>query len=409
MLLKLESCPYDERKQTITKMCRMVSNMDKEELKLVIENNIFNTIENMVENKKIALECLFPLLKEIEYWKEMKNIWSLHFEESLLCQRFEKMIVDEIEKKDGKNEKFLINLCERYLLLNDVFSSDLASISIPYLFAVASSKEENEEIQREVEIVLLIMCNLIDADGIEKDLFSNGLADLVKYHKQHHNLTHVSYESAWMILICLSSYKKVHLNEMDFVKEAIRELEELLKSVDWKKQEKDIEMSKNVCTITRWYSSFGRCFFSNETWKEECAELVAFNAKLCKIAKKKSGSISNCCFLLYETMIRLKKVNLECFVKEGVVDSILEEIVQSTLEKELIFYCLNFFSALSKMQISGFDIENYELNIKKTKKELFVKLEEEGYDDMIISFNEPFLKSDYSIYFKKIEDYNVSP
>ncbi|KAH7815823.1 uncharacterized protein MONOS_18291 [Monocercomonoides exilis] len=68
------------------------------------------------------------------------------------------MMIDEDKKK--KDEKLLTVLCECFPQLNDgTFSDEILTVFIPCLLKVALKKEENEEIQKEVEIALSALTN----------------------------------------------------------------------------------------------------------------------------------------------------------------------------------------------------------------------------------------------------------
>ncbi|KAH7829798.1 uncharacterized protein MONOS_3341 [Monocercomonoides exilis] len=140
------------------------------------------------------------------------------------------MIIDENEKKKEVNEKILTDLCESYLLLNRWPSSEMDSIIVPCLLKVASKKDETEEAQKEVEIALLALGNI----GFWEKLYLNEITDIIKYHQEHQNLTRLAYQSAWGILIYgftkVDSLEEVIVNELHFVREATRELEELTKN-----------------------------------------------------------------------------------------------------------------------------------------------------------------------------------
>ncbi|KAH7818067.1 uncharacterized protein MONOS_5096 [Monocercomonoides exilis] len=113
---------------------------------------------------------------------------------------FEKMICDEYSKKEGKNEKWMADLCESYLALHEDafnFKEQMLAICIPCLLKVALRKEKNEETQNEVEMALMALCNFYQRDFIKKELFLVGMSNIIKNHQEHRNLTHLAYQSAW--------------------------------------------------------------------------------------------------------------------------------------------------------------------------------------------------------------------
>eukprot|EP00770_Monocercomonoides_exilis_P002805 MONOS_2787.1-p1 / transcript=MONOS_2787.1 / gene=MONOS_2787 / organism=Monocercomonoides_exilis_PA203 / gene_product=unspecified product / transcript_product=unspecified product / location=Mono_scaffold00060:3828-4299(+) / protein_length=111 / sequence_SO=supercontig / SO=protein_coding / is_pseudo=false len=104
------------------------------------------------------------------------------------------MIFEEEEKKEEKDEKLLVDLCECNLLLGSIFSSKLISICVPCLLKVASDKEENEEAQKEVEMALLALNN-IGFCKVEQELFLDKITEIIKYLQEHRNLTRLAYQS----------------------------------------------------------------------------------------------------------------------------------------------------------------------------------------------------------------------
>eukprot|EP00770_Monocercomonoides_exilis_P000423 MONOS_420.1-p1 / transcript=MONOS_420.1 / gene=MONOS_420 / organism=Monocercomonoides_exilis_PA203 / gene_product=unspecified product / transcript_product=unspecified product / location=Mono_scaffold00007:27207-27823(-) / protein_length=132 / sequence_SO=supercontig / SO=protein_coding / is_pseudo=false len=114
--------------------------------------------------KEISLTKHFTkLLHELEYCSEDEQKQKITEFNGLLDEMgtkeiFEKMIIDENEKKEGKNEKLLVDLCECYLLFySGVFSSKMLSLCVPCLLKFALKKEEREKVQKEVEMALLAL------------------------------------------------------------------------------------------------------------------------------------------------------------------------------------------------------------------------------------------------------------
>ncbi|KAH7830741.1 uncharacterized protein MONOS_17012 [Monocercomonoides exilis] len=83
------------------------------------------------------------------------------FEKSSLSKTFEKMIIEEDQKNEEKNEKLRADLCECYLMVRDnFFSSDFVSKCVPCILKIALNKEEREETRKEVEIALVALSNI---------------------------------------------------------------------------------------------------------------------------------------------------------------------------------------------------------------------------------------------------------
>ncbi|KAH7827938.1 uncharacterized protein MONOS_13940 [Monocercomonoides exilis] len=137
----------------------MIKEMDIEEFNYVITKELYNKIDKMIEEKNLPMENAILLLKHAGYLKILKNIWIFDFRNSSLNKRIEKMIVEENQKKkEEKNEKFLVDLCECYISLRTGFPPELLLICVPCLLKAASDKEETEEVQKDVEMALFALC-----------------------------------------------------------------------------------------------------------------------------------------------------------------------------------------------------------------------------------------------------------
>ncbi|KAH7832335.1 uncharacterized protein MONOS_16876 [Monocercomonoides exilis] len=190
------------------------------------------------------------------------------------------MIIDENEKKkEEKNERLLIDLCECYLTLEDEFSSEFLSICIPCLLSAASDKEDSKEAKKEVEIALLALSR-IGACHFIHEQYLNEIKEIIQYHQVHRNLTYLAYQSAWRLLIYRilkdDSLEGMIVDATHFVREERKELEELAKSVDWKRKkvgdgEKE---AKELLFIERWLNAIydHLCFCTS--WSEEFVELI---------------------------------------------------------------------------------------------------------------------------------------
>ncbi|KAH7824092.1 uncharacterized protein MONOS_17550 [Monocercomonoides exilis] len=101
---------------------------------------------------------------------------------------------------------------------------------------------ENKEAQKEVETVLLALSSIGD-NKVPKELYLGAIKEIIEYHHENHNLTHLAYQSAWQFLIDRFFRDKdleiVIVNELHFPREAATELEELSKFVNWKKKERE--------------------------------------------------------------------------------------------------------------------------------------------------------------------------
>ncbi|KAH7818438.1 uncharacterized protein MONOS_18018 [Monocercomonoides exilis] len=152
------------------------------------------------------------------------------------------MIIDEYKKKE-KDEALLADLCECYSTLVYGISYDLKSICVPCLVKAGLKKGNDENTKKEVEITLLALNHMGSSSEVPKELYINEIKEIIEYHQEHHNLTRIAYQSAWQFLICRVYWdepiRRVIVNELHFAREAIRELEELTKCVDWKREKEE--------------------------------------------------------------------------------------------------------------------------------------------------------------------------
>ncbi|KAH7817677.1 uncharacterized protein MONOS_18088 [Monocercomonoides exilis] len=265
------------------------------------------------------------------------------------------MIVDEEQKKEEKSKKLFADLCECYLLLNGTFSSELFSICIFCLLKVALKKEENEETQKGVEMALLALSKIIAWNEMGQELFLNAIKEIMKYHQKHHNLTRLAYQSAWQFLINRLSYEKslegVIVNELHFVREARKELEELAKSVDWKRKAEENERRgkerKEEFVLLRLLQTCGSYFLYCNLWNEEFAGLIDDIVQALKVSKDNYRETFKECIYSLKAAADNRAVKIDFLVKGGAVDAILEEIQQQTMDDKLTLECTRFFESIS--------------------------------------------------------------
>ncbi|KAH7828412.1 uncharacterized protein MONOS_15190 [Monocercomonoides exilis] len=104
------------------------------------------------------------------------------------------------------------------------------------LLKVTLKKEEDEETQKEVEMALLALSCIYSHYEIEQKQYLNEIKEIIHYHQEHHNLTRLAYLYAWEFLILRlntdKSLNEVIVNELHFIREARREIEDLSKCVD---------------------------------------------------------------------------------------------------------------------------------------------------------------------------------
>ncbi|KAH7825485.1 uncharacterized protein MONOS_9471 [Monocercomonoides exilis] len=379
---ELEHCEKEEQKQKIEETNRLMEEMDKEEFKSFIG-----------------------------YWKEMKCVWSLHFGETSLSKSLKKTIIDEEKRREGKNEKLLVELCECYLFLINTISAELMPICIPCLIKVALKKEESEEAQNEVETALMVMSSAGYWEFMEQELYLNEIKEIIQYHQEYHNLKRLAYQSAWQFLINRlfndNNLEGMIVNELCFVREAARELDELLCCVDWKRE---IEREE-VIALMRWFQTLALYFEFCHLWNEGYAELISIIVKAFRASRDDHREISKQCIHLLRKAAEIEVIKINDLLKGGAVDLIFEEILQSTSNGEILCDCLNFYLMISRKLKRMEDFKTYEPKRKLIKKEIFEKMEKEGYEDIIISLHETFnyLSKEYFIHLPiNISDYFVN-
>ncbi|KAH7828542.1 uncharacterized protein MONOS_4974 [Monocercomonoides exilis] len=299
LLDDLENCDEDEQKQKICEMNGLLEEMNKKEFRSIFNKETFNKIYKMIEEKKMTIENAILLLKHIGYCKVLKNVWSRGFYNSELNKRFEKMIFYENEKKEEKNEKLIIDLCECCLFLSCSFTPELLSICLSCLLKAASKKEESEETRKENEMALLALSEIGYCE-MKQELYLNEITEIIEHQQKHRNLTHLAYQSAWQFFIyrCFNDYslKEVIVNELHFVREAARELEELLKFVNWKRKEVERgKETKEEFALIRWFRMFYVYFCRCKLKNEEITILIGGIVQVYRAAKGNNEEIRYKC------------------------------------------------------------------------------------------------------------------
>ncbi|KAH7825711.1 uncharacterized protein MONOS_17422 [Monocercomonoides exilis] len=385
---ELEHFDKEEQKHTILEMNGLVEGMAREEFKAVFAIDLFDRTNNMIKEKKLSMENSILILKNIGYHRMLINLISFSFLCSSLKHRFEKMIVDEGKKKEGKNEKLLIDLCECYLLLDGKFSSELILICIPCLLKVALRKEENEEAQKEVEMALLALSN-IKFNNIERNMYLCEIKEIIQYHQEHLNLTRLAYQSVWEFLInrfyCDKNLEDTIADELYFVREATRELWELSERFDWKrKKEKERKKGrKQELVLLRWLLSLNFFFGSCELFSSESARLIGSIVNVYGTVKDNFREISNSCLCTFANAAGNKAIKVDFLLKDEAVDIVFEEINRSTIYDRMEFVVLEFFIKISRRLKEKEKDEMEEEKRKELKRKVHEKMEEEGFEDVI--------------------------
>ncbi|KAH7821426.1 uncharacterized protein MONOS_17743 [Monocercomonoides exilis] len=328
-------------------------------------------------------------------------IWNEKIDSSSLRERIMKMIIDEENKKEEKNEKLLIDLCECFLCLSNYFDyfyegpSELISICVTNLLIAASHKNEDEETRAEVEIAIVILSKIERHYNRDSELLLCKITEIMKYHQEHRNLSHLAYQAAWRILTRRSFFDpKIQIiidDDLHFVSETIRELVDLTRYVNWFEKKKEENLSKNIWIIERWGFSLCNTYAHCKFNRNEFVELFSCIANMCKLSKMNYRDLrSQYIYILYIIFER-REANVEDLLKGGAVEVCLDEICWPTLENDPTWSCLSIFMFISK-ELSGMSyLNSEETNNSKRKiikRRMFEKMEEEGFEDLMISFQE---------------------
>ncbi|KAH7823658.1 uncharacterized protein MONOS_14238 [Monocercomonoides exilis] len=392
---ELEYCTSAEQKQKIEVMNALTDEMSKREFRSVFTEEIFNKIKKMIEEKKFPTENVVLLLKHVGYCNVLNEFMIDGFDYSSLSERFEKMIVEEnLKKKEEKNETLIRDLCECCLLLKDGFSSELISIFKSCYPKAALRKEESEEEQKEVEMALLAFCCIDGYCGIDKKLYLKEIREIIQYHQEHNNMTQLSYQLIWYHLIrglvCHDFDGKI-LNELHFAGEAKREIEELKRNVDWKRKEDEREKkTEEELLLERWLDMLCEFLDLCESRIEGFVGVLESIFQIFRAAKVNNRDISELCIYLFKAVAENRAVKIDDLLKSGVADEFMEKLQQSTLDNKITSDRFQFFESLSTRLKEEKKDKMEEVERKAAKRKAFEKMEEEGYEDIIISFHGMF-------------------
>ncbi|KAH7814918.1 uncharacterized protein MONOS_13345 [Monocercomonoides exilis] len=190
------------------------------------------------------------------------------------------------------------------------------------LLKAALKQEENDEAQKEVEMALLALCHICVYNNVPKKLYLSELKEIIKYHQEHYNLTRLAYQSAWQFLIFRmnidGNMEEVIANELHFGREAARELEELTRCVDWKRntEENGGKESKEMLIIWRWINTLEEYFNSFKLWNAELVGLLGCILKLFLAAKDNYPDFRDECLITFGRAAENTSVEIDALVKE---------------------------------------------------------------------------------------------
>eukprot|EP00770_Monocercomonoides_exilis_P014690 MONOS_14636.1-p1 / transcript=MONOS_14636.1 / gene=MONOS_14636 / organism=Monocercomonoides_exilis_PA203 / gene_product=unspecified product / transcript_product=unspecified product / location=Mono_scaffold01038:15906-16511(+) / protein_length=202 / sequence_SO=supercontig / SO=protein_coding / is_pseudo=false len=190
---------------------------------------------------------------------------------------------------------------------------------------------------------------------------------------------------------------------MHFAREAIGEMEELIKCVEWKRKEKEEEErrieAKEVFAIMRWLQLYDSYIYVGETGDEELAGLVGSIARVFREAMCNYTKICDRCINSFRNVVMNKAVNAEALLNGRSVGAVLEEVKQFIVIRPQFIDRINFFKELWARLWEGAEKEKVERKRKELKRKVFDMLEEEGYEEIITTY---FVM--YKIQFKFLPD-----
>ncbi|KAH7829059.1 uncharacterized protein MONOS_12294 [Monocercomonoides exilis] len=395
-LRELGRCDENAQRQKILEMNEIIDEMEEEEFESVFTKEMFDEMDVIIKVEKLSMRNVIFLLKQIGHCYELKNVWNRCFEKSLLCKRFEKMIINEKEKTEDKDERLLVDLCKSYGCISTFFSKELISICVQCLLKAASSKKRNKETQKEIEMALFAICHIGKCFILDYELYRYKIKEIILYHQKHNNLTRLACQSSWQFLVnglpYYDCFEGVIVNELHFAREAARELEELMKSVDWKRKEEERgRETKEELVLLRWLKTLERYFLYCTMWNEEFVGLLNCIVRVFLAAKDNYREVYLQCIHLLKKIADNKAIEIDVLLKGGAVNAVLEKMQLQTLNKYETYEFLVFFIELSIRLKEKKDHTTYEAKRKATKKEFLEKMEEEGYEDTITSFHEIFI------------------
>ncbi|KAH7815301.1 uncharacterized protein MONOS_18327 [Monocercomonoides exilis] len=266
-------------------------------------------------------------------------------------------------------------------------------------------------------MALLALSSIRDNKFVEQELYLNDIIEIIEYQQKHRNLTKLAYQSVWKFLINRSfsdgNMEEVILKDLHFAKKAAIELNELTRYVDWKRKEegKEGKETKEERIIESWLKMLGSFIYSCELWNEEFVELFGCIAEMFRAMKDDHRGINYLCLSSFRCSAESKHADVDILLKSGAIDSFFEEMKQSILNGFVTSDCLYFFLCVSRRLKENTDGKMKEAKRMAAKREMIEKMEEEGYEDYIISLHKifNFLNDEYyNCLSLSISDYFVS-
>ncbi|KAH7825978.1 uncharacterized protein MONOS_4550 [Monocercomonoides exilis] len=264
---------------------------------------------------------------------------------------------------------------------------------IPCLLEVAAREGNGEEVQKEAEMALLALSNIFYHVKICEVLYWKEITRIIRFHQEHHNLTLLAYQSAWLIFTFGNDNRKLFINiarNLDFANEATKELEELERVVERKKAEEKTGGMNEICIFKRWLTTAYHYFSLDTHYEANNLQYIACVVRLCSSIAKNQRDTRQLCLNVLMQMREKEDIDADDLVKGGVVDFCLKEFYQSDVENSQIRKYLLFLVRITKSLKEKKRDEMEEAKRKELKRKVFEKMEEEGYEDNIASFCEMF-------------------
>ncbi|KAH7823659.1 uncharacterized protein MONOS_14239 [Monocercomonoides exilis] len=179
------------------------------------------------------------------------------------------------------------------------------------------------------------------------------------------------------------------MNELHLFREAARELGELTKCVNLKREEKREEirrMNEAETIMMKWIKTVEAFYLHLRSWKEEYAELISYLAKLAKAMRESERDIYKSLTSAFELISTWKIFRIDAMMKCGVVDLVQDEIQQNTSDDMMTYDCMMSYRVLSRRLRENDDKGYNEVGWVETKREVLQKMEEIGCEDIITCF-----------------------
>ncbi|KAH7832412.1 uncharacterized protein MONOS_9324 [Monocercomonoides exilis] len=372
-------------------MNEQVEKMNYRELESILIDKVYFEVDKNIEEKRLSVENALLLLKQLGFNKKLKWNENMNYDYSVLRVRFESMIDKEDQKKEEKNERLLLDLCESHILLSERYiSRESLKACLHCIMNVVLKKEENEEMKKDVEIALLGLSNSHILTEAENELDLYKITEIIKIHQHHRNLSLASFLSAFKIFVEMAPTKKelieIYLSELHFVREAAKELEELVKRTNERKEGEKFDEMIEMIIIKKWCNMLQMYFAYCDYSEAECVGLIAALVQLFRAAKDASSDLSKQCINLFASMADKEGLRIEDLLRGGAVDVVIKVLSQLTFEDMPILNCLCFFTSISNKFNEDVENENAAEKRMIVKREVFERIEEEGLVDTFFSF-----------------------